>query len=156
MAAGVTAGLGQFALWRDNFLVGTDQNDLPLGTVVVRHSTETDAIQISSTTTPQLQQFLAVLHEPEGSTAATSTTDLSGPDSHPKGILLGRNIPCLIEDNATPVLNARLTLSGTTAGTFVTAASTERVWAICKRAITSGGVGLTTPCDIIGAGVPEP
>ena len=146
---GVTATLGETIYLQDNFKLGTDQADGVFGQVYIRHTSETDSIQLSSATLPQTQQFLGVLHTPDGATPAASITQPVTPDSIPRLILHGRNNSALIQDAATPAFDDRLTMSASTAGTLVTAATGERVWAICKKAITVGGVGKTTLVDII-------
>lgn len=147
--AGVTAGLGEVIYLQDNFKLGTNQADGVFGQVYIRHTTEVDSIQLSSATLPQGQLFLGVLHNLEGVTPASSVTQPVTPDSIPRLILHGRNISAVIQDSATPALGDLLTMSASTAGTLVTATVGQRVWAVCKKAITSGGVGLTTKVDII-------
>lgn len=147
--AGVTAGLGEVIHLQDNFKLGTDQADGVFGQVYIRHASETDSIQLSSVTLPQTQLFLGVLHNPEGATPAASVTEPVTPDSIPRLILHGRNILALVQDAHTMPFGALMTMSAATAGTLVRAITGERVWAVCKIPITSGGVGLTTKFDII-------
>lgn len=147
--SGVTAGLGEVIHLQDNFKLGTDQADAVFGQVFTLHDSEIDSIKLSSATLPQTQQFLGVLHNLEGATPGASVTQPVTPDSIPRLILHGRNISAVIQDSATPALGDLLTMSAATAGTLVTAATGERVWAVCKKAIASGGVGLTTKVDII-------
>lgn len=149
--AGVIAAFGEKLYISDNRELGSDQNTLIKGTVITRHASEPDRIQISSATLPQTQQFLGVLAGPFDAIPSVASGSV-GPDSIPSYHISARNIDCLIEDNATPALNDLLTMSATTAGTLVTAGTGERVWAVCSVAITSGAVGLTTKVDIIQNG----
>lgn len=156
MPAGTTEEFGAKIYIQDSRAIETSHADIVVGTVVIRSDAEPDRLRASLTAGPQTQEVLGVTHDDFGNVASASTTVPVTPDSIPRYIIAGRNINCRIQDNATPALNDLLTLSGSDAGTFVTASSGNRVWAICSKAIMSGAVDQLTKVDILMNGFLAP